>query len=377
MTTRYVGIGGNDSNDGLSWANRKLTLNGVEDTPVEAGDVVYIGAGTYRDAMTCDVDGTAGAGVITYIGDVDGSHTDGTGGTIRITGTAADELTYSTATMITIAKAYRTFKNLFIGGSTNQCVAISAGGSNATFEKCLFTESSANYSSIFVNGADIGTIIVKDCIFFRGVAGSTTYSACIYFNHSSENNTGGHVVQNCLLIGGYYGITTTRVGGITVKNCSILLSGMYGIYSTTVNTTYPMAVTNCVIYGSRYGIYAAGAGQITEDYNNIDMIDVALTNVTAGAHSTAYPTNFDMRWAAELLWQSGTLVTPFDLASYSGIINVAGTSPTTADLRGTTVQGAQREWGALEYDSTLDIEVGTGGGGGGAVRILPFGGIGL
>ena len=46
MTIRYVGIGGNDSNDGLSWANRKLTLNGVEDTPVEAGDTVYVGAGT-------------------------------------------------------------------------------------------------------------------------------------------------------------------------------------------------------------------------------------------------------------------------------------------------------------------------------------------
>jgi hypothetical protein len=35
---------------------------------------------------------------------------------------------------------------------------------------------------------------------------------------------------------------------------------------------------------------------------------------------------------------------------------------TTADMRGTTVQGAEREWGALEYDSTLDIEAGTGTG---------------
>ena len=45
MTVRYVGPGGNNSNDGLSWANRKLTLNGVEDTPVAAGDIVYVGAG--------------------------------------------------------------------------------------------------------------------------------------------------------------------------------------------------------------------------------------------------------------------------------------------------------------------------------------------
>ena len=63
------------------------------------------------------------------------------------------------------------------------------------------------------------------------------------------------------------------------------------------------------------------------------------------------------------------MLTPFDLASYSQLVNVAGTSPTTTDLRGTSVIGAQREWGALEYDSTLKIEAGTGTGGGRRPRI--------
>ena len=60
MTTRYVGPGGSDANSGLTWALRKLTLNGVEDTPVVAGDTIYVGPGTYRETLTVDVSGTAG-----------------------------------------------------------------------------------------------------------------------------------------------------------------------------------------------------------------------------------------------------------------------------------------------------------------------------
>lgn len=47
------------------------------------------------------------------------------------------------------------------------------------------------------------------------------------------------------------------------------------------------------------------------------------------------------------------VLTPFDLSSYSLLINRAGTIPTVSDMRGTTVLGAQREWGALEYNSAI------------------------
>ena len=46
-------------------------------------------------------------------------------------------------------------------------------------------------------------------------------------------------------------------------------------------------------------------------------------------------------------------ISPFDLSSYSQLVNMAGTTPTTKDARGATVLGAQREWGALEYNSAL------------------------
>ncbi len=43
----------------------------------------------------------------------------------------------------------------------------------------------------------------------------------------------------------------------------------------------------------------------------------------------------------------------YDLAPYSMLVDKAGSLPTTADMRGKAVAGAQREGGALEYDSTL------------------------
>jgi hypothetical protein len=104
-----------------------------------------------------------------------------------------------------------------------------------------------------------------------------------------------------------------------------------------------------------------------------DGDDAPVTNTNVGAQSNAYPWLPDARWFFEAVG-GGSMLTPFDMASYCQLINVAGTNPPAADMRGTTVIGAQREWGPLEYDPSLDVE---GGAGGGPVRILPIrGGIG-
>jgi hypothetical protein len=42
MAIYYVGSGGSDSNDGQTYATRKLTPNGAEDIPVAAGDTVVL-----------------------------------------------------------------------------------------------------------------------------------------------------------------------------------------------------------------------------------------------------------------------------------------------------------------------------------------------
>jgi len=51
------------------------------------------------------------------------------------------------------------------------------------------------------------------------------------------------------------------------------------------------------------------------------------------------------------------VLSPYDLSSYSQLVNMAGTTPTTGDMWGATVLGAQREWGALEYNSAIAFVV--------------------
>lgn len=48
-------------------------------------------------------------------------------------------------------------------------------------------------------------------------------------------------------------------------------------------------------------------------------------------------------------------VTAFDLSAYSQIVERAGSVSPTADMRGATVLGSQREWGPLEYNSSIAI----------------------
>ena len=368
MTTYYVGPGGNNSNNGTTWALRKLTLNGAEDIPVQAGDTVYVGAGTYREQLTCDVSGSSGS-PITYIGDYDGSHTDGTGGVVRITG-SNDDQTVANRNGIFIIKNYRTFRGFVFDSCGVNYAAIysadTADVSDVTVDSCFFA--GQNRAIMFANRAPL-RLTVTNCFF-----SSHAFGIAIGTAGDDRNN----VINNCLFIGSSHytdGAIKCGGGGTVIKNCTFY-ANYYSIYVPTLNAGQTVTVNNCNFYEGRYGLVGQSADDLVEDYNNIYSIEVARSNVATGAHSTTYISLFDTRWFFEMI-SGGSMLTPFDLASYSQLINVAGTSPTTADMRGTTVQGTQREWGALEYDSTLDIEAGSGGGGGGAVRILPFGGIGL
>ena len=367
MATYYVGAGGNNSNDGLSWAQRKLTLNGAEDIPVAAGDTVYVGAGTYRETLTCDVSGTAEAGSITYIGDYDGSHTDGIGGVVRITG-SDDDITATRQYVVLINKNYRTFKNFQLDMSTGSNIYVASNGiSNITIENIHAIDGGTSIE-VYNNNQTITNLSITNCFLNRayilygaGAVGLATTNAvisnCIFLGSNINNNVNDA------------GVTLARHKDIVVKNCLFY-------HSTTgvkvAFTDSPNFVYNCIFDNCYYGIVGEDTGDVTEDYNSFWKCNTARSNTNTGANSLAYALLPDSRWFFEMV-NGGSMITPFDLSSASKIINVAGTSPTTADMRGTTVQGTQREWGALEYDSTLDIEAGSGGGGG-AVSIQPISG---
>lgn len=356
MTTYYVGSGGNDSNAGTSWAQRKLTLNGVEDIPVAAGDTVYVAPGVYRETLTVDVSGIAGS-VISYIGDYDGSHTDGVGGVVRITGSDNDQTATRANCITATTKDYRTFRGFVCDGTSSHLMSFS-GCAHIVVDQMHTVVWAANTVAVGISGAAQLDVTVSN-VFAVGGYGL----ACVSLVHSAFVSDAGHVISNCILMSSQNGtvITVSRVGGITIKNC-LMMQGAYGVGVTVPDAGQTIVVNNCIFMGFLYALNANVLGYIIEDYNTFSTCANLRQNVDIGAHSIAYPPLFDSRWFFELV-NGGSMVSPFDLASYSQLINVAGTSPTTTDMRGTAKIGAERELGALEYDPTLKIEASAGGGG--------------
>lgn len=352
MTIRYVGIGGNDSNSGLSWALRKLTLSGAEATPVVAGDTVYVGPGTYRETLTVGVSGTNG-NPITYIGDYLGTNTNGVGGAIRITGSAEDIALTRSNCIVATSKDYRTFSGFLIDGASSNPVRLNTSCGNWIIKNCQFQSSGTTVISI--NGTGINNT-VRNCVFFGSPNGNS-----ITFSHTVAVDNSGHIVDGCIIVGGAQGVNCTKVGGVVCRNSTFFTITNQAFRSDSFTAGQTTAVNNCIIFGCTIGFQATNSGEITEDYNNVVACTTARTNASTGAHSLADLTMFDSRWFFNLVFRGAgpnsflQLVTPFDLASDSPLVNVAGTSPTTTDMRGTAIQGAQREWGALEMDSTLKI----------------------
>lgn len=357
MTLRYVGAGGNDGNTGLSWAQRKLTLNGAEDTPVVAGDTVYVAPGVYRELLTCDVSGGAGT-PITYIGDYGGTHTDGVGGVVRITGSNNDQTATRSNCVAANSKHYRTFSSSILDTTTSSIVSAIAC-TNWTISNCFVTNGTAN--GISMSGAT-GAHTIQSCafqIYANGVS--------VHFTHSGTYDNSSDLVQNCLFLSGY-GIQSTRVGGITVRNCGLLGCLRAINIATALTVGQTIAVNNCTIGYGWYGVVGTVLGEIIENYNAFYGNITDRANTAVGANSLAYPPLFDARWLFEIVG-GGRMLSPFDLGQWSQLINVAGTSPTTTDMRGTGAIGGVREWGALEYDPTLLLK------GGGVSRARILGGV--
>lgn len=366
MTIRYVGMGGSDANDGLSWATRKLTLNGVEDTPVVAGDTVYVGAGTYREQLTVDVSGSPGS-PITYIGDYDGSHTDGVGGVVRITGSTDDTDLQSISGVTASGKSRRIFSGFSFDGvsGTNGGFKIAAA-TYWTIENCAIIKSGGR--GILIEGASTN-IMIRNCF----IIGGTYYP--IALEHSSVVDDANIVIENCILFTFAYSIQILRYGGVVIRNILFIGGDVAVRLSIVPSAGQTVTVNNCVITGMNLGLYSVTAGYLVEDYNNFVGNYTDRQNVDAGANSVSQPFLLDTRWFHEMV-NGGNLVTPFDMPSYSKLINVAGINPSVTDMRGTGKIGAEREWGPLEYDPDLKTEAGDNGGGSGISRSRALGGVG-
>lgn len=340
MTTYYVGSGGNNANSGLSWALRKATLNGAEDVPVTAGDTVYVGPGSYRETLTIDVSGSSGS-TITYIADVTGEHTDGVGGIVRITGSDNDQTATRASTITASSKNYRTFTGFALDTTTGQAIALT-DCTNWIIQDCSIQQAA---SDLFrSSGASQAAITIRRCVMLGGTAHG------INFTHTSTVDNTGHLVENCIINAvSTNGISTTRVGGIVVKNCTISGAVSAGIRVNAALTAGQTLTTyNSIVYGCGAGLAATVTTEFTEDYNAIFSNSTARSNVTAGANSVAHSPLL----ALPLLSSGFRLPYVFGtLASYSTLIGKAGTSESSDDIFGQSrpATSSKKSWGAVQF----------------------------
>jgi len=370
MTTYYVGSGGNDTNDGLSWANRFLTLNGAEDEPVAAGDTVYVGPGVYREALTCDVAGTSG-NPITYIGDVTGDNTDGVGGVVRITGSDNDTTATRGNCIICTSGAgrdFRTFRGFTMDMCTSYLFNATNGQDDIIIEDCVFHAVDVNTQTVFIGGTGTN-LIIRRCVFYGG------REACIYLYHGSDHATANYLIENCIFFGpGRYNtacITANLIGDTLIKNCT-LIGGYLGV-EVTGALSDTVTVNNCTIIGQNTGLTAANSGDLTEDYNNIYAVGTARTNVTTGTNSNTYPALFE----PPIQLDGIEFGAPFTgkLSEWSQIARIAGTTEAADDIYGITrpTTSAKKSWGAVQYQPSERETTTTQGGSTASIKLADAG----
>ena len=342
MTTYYVGSGGSNANNGTSWATRKLTLNGVEDIPVAAGDIVYVAPGVYRELLTVDVAGSAG-NIITYIGDVTGEHTDGIGGVVRITGSDNDTTVTRQYGLTASGKNYRSWQGLHFDLVSS--AAIDCGGSCSywTVDGCTFGDrGSATAISSNTAGSDW---TIKNCLFF----GANASSSVVSIQSSSTRNDQNILVQNCLwLLGGNY-LVVSRVGGVVVKNCTFYGGSRHIQVSNALAAGQTVTVNNCIFSGAVYrSLESTTSGELAENYNTFWANAADRTTTGVGANSVAYPPLFlptVLLTSIRFPWQAGAL------SEWSAMRALAGTGMATDDLFGVTrpATDSKKSWGAVQY----------------------------
>ena len=255
MTIRYVGKGGSDAWDGLSWATRKLTLNGMEDTPVQAGDTIYIGPGIYRETLTVDVSGSSG-NPITYEGDVTGVHTDGIGGLVAISG-SNDDVTKTRSQCVdhpSTNRNYRTWRGIQFQMCTGRAYE-TYNCNDIIWEDCLWY---ATGQCIFFQVDPGDRFEIRRCIFYLG-----NYAANL-MSILGADNLSNSVIENCIVFGkdgNADGFDCQGASSITIRNCTMI--SLSSAITANAGVAEGNGVYNCLFYSC---MNAVRGGEFYVDY---------------------------------------------------------------------------------------------------------------
>jgi len=355
MATRYVGPSSAGAADGTSWADRYGSLTDAEDTPVVAGDEIFVGPGVYRETLTVDVSGGAG-NIITYIGDVTGEHTDQVGGIVRITGSDNDQTGARNNCIVISDKDYRTFRGFMMDtvavGGTSNLVRSTNGSHHLVFEDCSFQSGVTGASALIFTDADQSDIILRRCLFWVGHCGN----AAIEFYNAADVEDAGHIIQNCIIIGAKDGVVVVNVGGITIRNCLICNQSDDGVDCTeALAVGQTIDVENCIFYGiANNAVEASDLGDLVEDYNTFWGCVTDRSNVDVGANSETCPPLFVPPILHAGASQASGFKFPWwfgELSEWSAIAAITGSNQPLVDLHGIERPHPdnRKSWGPIQF----------------------------
>ncbi|HZN41879.1 MAG TPA: Ig-like domain-containing protein, partial [Planctomycetota bacterium] len=323
----YVRKTGSDSNAGTTPATAWLTLGKAENTMV-AGDIVYVGAGTYAEALVIQANGTA-TNRITYHADVTGAYA-GDAGAVIVTapaGTAihvdsADNITVEGFTVVNSQVGVRLTANpvgiLVRDNTAHGCTTGMAveSGIPVTLEN--------NRISNNVDGISVltGTVTLRNNLVYnnggRGIsiAGGTASVLA--------NTVYGNVDSNLRFSGG----TVTVTNNLVTNSLSSGLERLAGTITGSFN----------LVWGNttNYTGMAAGTGDISL---NPFFVDVdGADNLLGGANGADDDFRLDHTLASPALDAGSAAATTFALADGSSLAD--RTSRSDGVLDGTAPDGA-------------------------------------
>lgn len=339
MTNYYVRKSGNDSNDGLAPSSAWLTISkALGAAGIASGDTVYIGAGVYREKVTCNL--TSPTVETFIIGDVDGSQT-GDMGEIRLTNYLTDDVHEPTDQNLVDFNAvdHLTFRQImfqFANNASETSDAIVAGAISQyiSFVECSFNfcvASDVGSNNLFNITGAIDTPLhwlFDRCLFFSAGFGNS-----LFLVNCNQIHTGSFdadfVIRNCSIIAGApvvvwegnNGVAAApAAGGLIVLNCFVLGATAAELFK--LHYVSGTGAAGCYLYNNicippeEYFVINAfqpGAGSVAEDYNYVIAVpSIVWNNVTSGGHSI-----IDMSYAPLIHfgqeWQRGLMLRPLGM----------------------------------------------------------------
>jgi len=349
MTTYYVGKGGDNGNDGLSWDERWLTLNYAETTIAGGLHTVYVGPGTYREKFTVSYNGSGGTH-FNFIGDPTGAITDGIGGSVRITG-SDDDIT-ATRTHCIYFSAYpswRSFYNFDFDLATTALVGFSSSANDVGFYNCSFGEtvSVTTYGfdySLFSSGE---WIQVEDSVFIGHDAQMILGAAT-----GTGGFAAGAFANNNIFIGSFGHAVLVRNKSTFYQRNNLYIGHpiAYQFYEASTENPNNCDIYNCIFLNNTVAMQNHSLGvHIEEDYNAVpgNNITKRILISVAGSNSTNdHPLLEAPRLFAgiQLPWDM------FSLGEWSLIARKGTNAAPASDIYQITRPASGKEsWGPIQY----------------------------